>query len=62
MVAAGLITLPSLLHAQPDKEENKKKIFLYMFVSIVFWSVLLTTIFEMFHVVNLPQLKDRMVG
>jgi hypothetical protein len=43
-------------------EENKKKIFLYMFVSIVFWSVLLTTIFELFHVVNIPELKERMLG
>ncbi len=43
-------------------EDNKAKIFMYMFFSILFWSVLLTTIFELLHVVNIPQLKERLLG
>jgi hypothetical protein len=41
-------------------EENKKKIFLYMFFAILFWSVTLTTIFELMNVVNIPELRDRL--
>ncbi len=43
-------------------EDNKKKIFIYMFFSILFWSVLLTSIFELLHVVNIPELKSRLFG
>jgi len=43
-------------------EENKKKIFLYMFFSIVFWSILFTSVFELLHVVNLPELRQRIFG
>lgn len=43
-------------------EANKKKIFMYMFFSILFWSILLTGIFEFLHVVNIPELKERILG
>lgn len=43
-------------------EENKKKIFIYMFFSILFWAVTLTSIFEIMHVVNIPQLKEKIFG
>jgi hypothetical protein len=43
-------------------EDNKRKIFVYMFFSILFWSLLFTTIFELFHVVNIPELKARITG
>lgn len=43
-------------------EDNKKKIFLYMFLSILFWSLFLTSIFELYHVVNIPQLKEKIFG
>ncbi len=43
-------------------EDNKQKIFLYMFFSILFWAVLLTSIFEILHVVNIPELKERIFG
>lgn len=41
-------------------EDNKKKIFIYMFFSILFWSILLTSIFELLHVVNIPELKHKL--
>jgi hypothetical protein len=43
-------------------EDNKRKIFIMMFFSILFWSVLLTSIFELLHVVNIPELKQRLIG
>jgi len=42
-------------------EENKKKIFVFMFFSILFWSVLLTSVFEILHVVNIPELKEKIL-
>ncbi|MBL0343582.1 MAG: small multi-drug export protein [Bacteroidetes bacterium] len=43
-------------------EDNKKKIFLYMFFSILFWSLVLTSIFELYHVVSIPELKEKIIG
>lgn len=43
-------------------EDNKKKIFVYMFFSILFWSLLLTSIFELYHVVSIPELKQKVIG
>ncbi len=43
-------------------EDNKKKIFLYMFISIVFWSVFFTSMFELYHVVDMNELKEKVVG
>ena len=37
-------------------ENKKKKILVYLFVSIVFWSFALTTIFELFHVRSIPEI------
>jgi hypothetical protein len=43
-------------------EDNKRKIFVYMFFSILFWSVFFTSIFEFMHAVNLPDLKQKILG
>jgi hypothetical protein len=43
-------------------EDNKAKIFIYMFFSILFWSVLLTSAFELLNVESIPQLKQRIFG
>ena len=43
-------------------EDNKQKIFIYMFFSILFWALFFTSIFEILHVVNLPELKQRIFG
>ncbi len=39
---------------------NRKKIILYMFVSLVFWSVLMTSLFEVFHANNINDLTNEM--
>lgn len=36
---------------------NRKKIFLFMFVSILFWSVLMTSMFELYHVISVKGLQ-----
>jgi len=40
---------------------NRKKIFLFMFVSLVFWSVLMTSLFELYHVVSLKALQQQII-
>ena len=40
---------------------NRKKIFLFMFVSILFWSVLMTSLFELYHVVSLKALQQEII-
>jgi hypothetical protein len=37
-------------------ETKKKKILIYLFVSIVFWSFALTTAFELFHARSIPEI------
>jgi hypothetical protein len=39
--------------------DNKKKIILYMFISLVFWSVLMTTSFEIFHAATVRDLQNQ---
>lgn len=43
-------------------EDHKRKIFFYMFVSILFWSIVLTGAFELFHATSVPELKEKVVG
>ena len=37
---------------------NRKKVFLYMFLSVLFWSVLLSSLFEIYQVVSLSQVQS----
>lgn len=37
-------------------EHNHKKVMIYMFISIVFWSLTLTGIFELFQVHTIPEI------
>lgn len=36
---------------------NKKKIILYMFISVLFWSVLMASLFEIYHAFSITQLE-----
>jgi hypothetical protein len=49
-IPIGTIVANSMVH-------NKKKIFLYMFISILFWSVFITSLFELYHVVSIDALQ-----
>lgn len=57
-----LLSIPIGTIVANSFESNKLKIFIYMFCSIVFWSVTFTSIFEIFHVVNIAELKERIFG
>ncbi len=39
---------------------NRKKIIIYMFFSILFWSVTMTTMFELFHAATVKDLQEQM--
>lgn len=43
-------------------EDNKRRIFIYMFASVLFWSLLLNGLFELFHAANMPELQEKVVG
>ena len=57
-----LISIPIGTIIVNSFEQNKAKIFLYMFISIVFWSVTFTSIFEFLHVESIPELKSKLFG
>ncbi len=42
-------------------EERKKKILLYMFFSILFWSVAMITVFELLHVASIKDLQEQVI-
>jgi len=48
-IPLGTIITTRLVH-------SKKKVFIYMFCSILFWSILITSAFELYHVVTLQDL------
>lgn len=39
--------------------QNRKKVMLYMFFSILFWSVFMTSMFEIFHADNVKELQHQ---
>jgi len=40
-------------------EPKKRKIFLFMFISILFWSTLMVSLFEIFHAKNVIDLQEQ---
>ncbi|MBK7684343.1 MAG: hypothetical protein IPJ26_18620 [Bacteroidetes bacterium] len=42
-------------------EARKKKILLYMFFSILFWSVAMITVFELLHVASIKDLQEQVI-
>jgi hypothetical protein len=51
-IPIGTLIANSLVH-------NKRKILLFMFISLVFWSIALTTVFSALHVNSMQQLKEQ---
>jgi hypothetical protein len=63
----GLAALTPILFSIPigtfmitRLEHNHKRILLYMFISVSCWSLILTSIFELAHVRNIPEIIDTM--
>jgi hypothetical protein len=54
-IPVGTIIASRLTH-------NKKKIFLYMLISITFWSLAMTSFFELYHVMTIKALQREMLS
>jgi hypothetical protein len=51
-----ILSIPVGMFILTRLEKNHKKIILYMLISVSCWSLLLTTIFELAHVRNIPEI------
>ena len=51
-----LFSIPVGTFFMTRMEKNKKRILLYMFISVTSWSLLLTTVFELLHVRSLHEI------
>jgi hypothetical protein len=40
---------------------NRKKVFLYLFVSIALWSLAMTSVFELYHVITVKDLQEKVI-
>jgi hypothetical protein len=56
IITPVLLSIPLGTFILTRFEAKKKKILLYLFISIVFWSFTLTTMFELFHVRSIPEI------
>jgi len=53
-----LFSIPLGTFVMTRLESNRKKILFYMFISITCWSLLLTSVFELFHLHNIHELVE----
>lgn len=58
VITPVLLSIPIGTIFANSLEKNKKKIFLYMFVSILLWSIAFTMAFELLHVATVKDMKD----
>ena len=56
-----LISIPIGTVVANSFEANKRKIFLYMFISILFWSTVMVSLFEIFHAKNVIDLQEHII-
>ncbi len=42
--------------------DNRKKIIIYMFFSVLFWSLTMTTLFEVFHAASVKDLEQQIIN
>lgn len=59
IVTPVIISIPIGTVIANSLENNKKKILFYMFLSILFWSLTMTTIFEILHVNSIKDLQEQ---
>lgn len=58
VITPVLLSIPIGTIFANSLEKNKKKIFVYMFVSILLWSIAFTMAFELLHVATVKDIKD----
>ncbi|MFM7016648.1 MAG: hypothetical protein ACKOX3_10005 [Bacteroidota bacterium] len=56
-----LLSIPIGTIVANSFENKKRKIFLYMFISILFWSTLMVSLFEIFHAKNVIDLQEQII-
>lgn len=61
IVTPIILSIPIGTLIANNLERDKKKIFLYMFISIFSWSVIMTSLFEIFHANNVMDLKEQLI-
>ena len=61
IVTPIILSIPLGTLIANNLESNKKKIFLYMFISILSWSILMTSLFEIFHANNVRDLQEQII-
>jgi len=61
IVTPIILSIPIGTLIANNLESNKKKIFLYMFISILSWSILMTSLFEIFHANNVRDLQEQII-
>ncbi len=59
IVTPVLLSIPIGTIIANSLESNKKKILLYMFLSILFWTITMTGIFEILHVATVKDLQEQ---
>ena len=61
LITPVLISIPVGTFIANRLVPNRKKVFLYMFFSLLFWSIILTTLFEIYHVVSIAELQTGII-
>ncbi len=61
IITPVILSIPIGTIVANSLESNRKKILIYMFVSILLWSVVMTTAFELFHVASVKDLKEQVI-
>ena len=56
-----LLSIPIGTIVANSFEPKKRKIFIYMFISILFWSTLMVSLFEIFHAKNVIDLQEQII-
>lgn len=59
IVTPVILSIPIGTIIANSLENNKKKILLYMFLSILFWTITMTSIFEILHVASVKDLQEQ---
>lgn len=54
-----LLSIPIGTIIANSLESNKRKIFIYMFISLLFWSTTMVSLFEIFHAKNVIELQEQ---
>lgn len=61
IITPVLLSIPIGTIIANSLAKNKKKILIYMLASVIFWSVLMTLVFEILHVATIKDLQEQVV-